>query len=129
MEMYLNNKQEEIINCINDFLKENGKSITLENTNMTDCTIIEHCIGKEIEKYLNSKGINVRVGRYFNGKNLSNSKLEVLGRDDVNNSLGVYISTRRKILNKHRETEGEYIREYITYKYNLSMSYDLIRLS
>ncbi|MDU3410049.1 hypothetical protein [Clostridium sp.] len=129
MEMYLNNKQEGIISHINNFLKENGKSITLENTNMTDCTIIEHCIGKEIEKYLNGKGFNVRIARYFNGKTLSNSKLEVLDRDNINNSLGVYIATRRKLLSEYRETNREYIREYKTYKYNLSMSYDVIRLS
>ena len=129
MEMHLNNKQEGIINHINNFLNENGKSIILENTNMTDCTIIEHCIGREIEKYLNDKGLNVRVARYFNGKKLSNSKLELLDRDNVNNSLGVYITTRRKLLNEYRECEGEYIREYKTYKYNLSMTYESIILS
>lgn len=143
MNMYLNGSQKEIIKCINDFLKEN-KTITLKDTNTTDCANIES-VARKIEEYLYKNGFNLHVSRYFNGKTISNSKLEIL--DSERNPLYVYISTRKKAIDKYRVVDdkvttvkqivlGELkdisiqsIREYITYKYNLSLTYDCLSLS
>lgn len=147
MEMYLNDKQEEIINYINKFLEINKKVILLENINMTDCAIIENCIASKIEKYLKENGFNIIVARYFNGKKFSNSKIEVLDKDNNNKPLGIYICTKRKLVDSRKETDDkivtwkqviygeekeiktQYVREYKTYKYNLSMNYQSIILS
>lgn len=143
METYLNEKQEGIINCINDFLKDN-KVVVLKDTNTTDCANIES-VAEKIKSHLSKNGFNLYVSRYFNGNKLSNSKLEIL--DDERKPLCIYINTRKKVIEKRRESDdkittmkqyilGEirdvsmkYVREYITYKYNLSLTYDYIVLS
>lgn len=126
MELYVNSKQPKIIDSIQNFLDINKKTIILKNTNTTDCANIGK-VANQIQNYLNENGLNVHVGRYFNGKTLSDAKLEILD-NDTKEPLYVYVKTRKKVLNKRVEREGNFIREFIDYKYNLSMEFEALRL-
>lgn len=149
MEMYLNNKQEVIIDAVDNFIKENKHIV------ISDKDYSKELLFQKVNEIINNElravtGLNIAVYQYFDGRRLSKTKMEVINMD-TKEGTGVYINLKRKkvktetvrvkddtssimtqyINDKQVEVEIRYsgLVDIETWNYTLSYNYDSLRLS
>jgi hypothetical protein len=121
MEMYIHEKEENIINLINEFLENN--SIMEYETSLQKCQA-HYPVNKLIENYLKEKGYNYNLyGKETNNGRFSTTQMEIL--DENKNFTGVNINYKKTLLNKYLDDRRM---EHCKYKMKITLNHESLRL-